>query len=120
MLLLQHFDNAAVLGPDVDTVGFEIVEIGAGGGTLGSGVPPVVVGDVAAVVDAVTVAVVDGELVIFETVVFCQSADDETVVHAVAIGGDEVGIGEIGVAMVAVPEDIERRGWCRSGRRSKI
>ena len=62
---------------------------------------------VAFVVDAVTVAVVDDELVVLKAVVLYQSADDEAVVHAVAVRGDHVGVGEGGVAMVAVPEDVE-------------
>ena len=66
----EDFDNAGVLGVDGDAVGFEVVEVGASGMAVSSGVPPVVVGgDVAAVVYLVAVAVVDGELVVLETVV---------------------------------------------------
>ena len=95
-----------MLGVDVDAVGFEVVEVGAGGSALGGGVPPVIVcGYVAVVVDLVAAAVVDGELVIFEAVVFYQAADDEAVVVAVAVVGDEVGELEGGVVYVTV--DVE-------------
>ena len=102
----QDFYDAGVLGPDVHSVGFEVVEVGAGGSVLGGGVPPVIVcGYVAVVVDLVAAAVVYGELVIFEAVVFYQAADDEAVVVAVAVGGDEVGELEGGVVYVTVDVD---------------
>ena len=105
--LLQKDDDPLVLCPDVDAVGFKVVEIGVGGVVFG-GCPPVVfVEYVAAVIDLATVAVVDGEFVVFEAVVFYEAADDKAVVDAVAVGCDDVGEGERGVAMVAVPEDVE-------------
>ena len=76
LFVAEHFDDATVLGVDVDAVGFEVVEVGAGGSALGGGVPPVIVcGYVAVVVDLVAAAVV----------------------VAVAVGGDEVGELEGGV-----------------------
>ena len=80
----QDFYDAGVLGVDVDAVGFEVVEVGAGGSVLGGGVPPVIVcGYVAVVVDLVAAAVV----------------------VAVAVGGDEVGELKGGVVYVTV--DVE-------------
>ena len=90
---MEHFDDAAVLCPDVHAVGLEVVEVGARRGALCGGVPPVVFGgDVALVVDAVAVAVVDGEFVIFKTVMLYQSADDKAVVHTVAVGCNDIGV----------------------------
>lgn len=75
---------------------------------LGSGVPPVGLGgDVVIVEDAVAIAVVDGEFVVFEIIVFYQSANDKAVVHTVAVGGDHVGERKRGVSGVSVPEDVE-------------
>lgn len=92
LFVVEDFDGSAVLGPDVDAVGLEVVEVGAGRCVLGSGVPPVGLGgDIAFVENAVAVAVVDGEFVVFETIVFYQSANDKAVVYAVAVGGDQVG-----------------------------
>ena len=97
-----------MLGVDGDAVGLEVVEIGAGGDALSGGVPPVAfVGDVDFVVDTAARAVIDGELAVLEAVVFQQSHDDKAVVGAVAVGRDHVGEGEVGVAAVAVPEDME-------------
>ena len=97
-----------MLGPDINAVGLEIVEVGAGGDALCGGVPPVVVvGDVDFMEDTSAGAVIDVELVVFEAVVFQQAHDDEAIVGAVAVGGDEVGEGEVGVAVVTIPEDEE-------------
>ena len=70
LFVAEHFDDATVLGVDVDAVGFEVIEVSACGDAVGGGVPPVgLVGDVTLVVDAVSGAVVDGELVVPEAVV---------------------------------------------------
>ena len=97
-----------MLGGDSDAVSFEDVEVGACGDAVGGGVPPVFFfGNVVAVIDTSAPAVEDGQLVVFETVVFNQSSDDKAVVDAVAIGGYHVAEGEGGVAMVAFPKDVE-------------
>ena len=71
LFIAEHFDDPSVLGPDVHAVSLEVVEVDARRGALCGRVPPVVFGgDVALVVDAVAVAVVDGKFVIFEAVVF--------------------------------------------------
>ena len=81
LFVTEDFDDAGVLGVDGDAVGFEVVEVGACRGPSCGGIPPVGVGGyVAAVIDLVAVAVVDGELVVFEAVVFYQAFDDEAVV----------------------------------------
>ena len=95
-----------MLGPDVNAVGLEVVEVGARRGALCGGIPPVSFGgDVSFMVYAVAVAVVDSELVRVIAVVFYQSADDKAVVRTIAVGCHHVGVGECGVAVVAVPED---------------
>ena len=94
LFVAEDFDDAAVLGPDVDAVGFEVEEVGAGWGALGGRVPPVgLIADIALVVDAATSAVVDDEFVVLKAVVLYQSADDKAVVVAVAVGCDDVGVG---------------------------
>ena len=90
---MEDLYHPAVLGPDVHSVGLKVIEICTRRGALCGWVPPVVFGgDVAFVIDAMPVAVVDGELVIFKAVVLYQSADDKAVVHAVTVGGDDIGV----------------------------
>ena len=70
LFVAEDFDNAGVLGVDGDTVGSEVVEVGAGGNALGFGVPPVVIGgDVDFMENAAAGAVVDGKFAVFEAVV---------------------------------------------------
>ena len=94
LFITKHFDDTSVLGPDVHAVGFEVEEISAGGGTLGGRIPPVGLrGYILLMINLSTRSVIDRELAILEAVVLYQSADDEAVVHTVAVGGDYIGVG---------------------------
>ena len=97
-----------MLGVDVHAMGLEVVEVGACRYAVNSGVPPVGLGGyVGLVVYATPCAVVDGEVAVFEAIIFQQSTDDKAVVGTVAIGCDEVGVGESGVTVVTIPIDVE-------------
>ena len=97
-----------MLGVYVHPMGLEVVEVGACRYAVNSGVPPVGLGGyVGLVVYATPCAVVDGEVAVFEAIIFQQSTDDKAVVGTVAIGCDEVGVGESGVTVVTIPKDIQ-------------
>ena len=95
-----------MLGCVVDAVAYKAVEVGAGGDARGCRVPELVVmADVLRLENNPPCAVHNDEEVVGIAIVLYQPANNETVVKAVTVGGDNVGELQQAVAVVALPID---------------
>ena len=93
---------------DAHPVGAEHIEVCAVGAMFGLGIPPLtLVVDILRPIHLSSGAVVDNQLVEFEAVILEESANHKSVVNSVVVGGYHVGIGEVGVAVVAIPEYVQ-------------